>query len=42
MVKMNFPTLGRKWTLECVTIALTSMLVNGSSAEKFKMERENC
>jgi len=38
MLKMKFPTLWRKWIMECITTASASILVNGSSAE-FKFER---
>jgi len=30
MMNMNFPTLWRKWILECVGTATSSVLVNGS------------
>ena len=36
---MNFPTLWRKWTMECITIATSSVLVNSSLIEEFKLER---
>jgi hypothetical protein len=39
MVKMNFPTLWRKWISDCVGSPTTSILVNGSPAEEFPMER---
>ena len=39
MVNMNFPTLWRKWTLECVGTATASVLVNGSPTEEFHLER---
>jgi len=39
MVKMNFPTLWRKWIYECVVSAMASMLVNRCSTEEFPMER---
>ena len=39
MVKMNFPTLWRKWINECVGTAVASVLVNGSPTEEFPMER---
>jgi len=39
MVKMNFPTLWRKWISECVGSATTSVLVNGSPTEEFVIER---
>jgi len=39
MMNMNFPTLWRKWILECVGTASTSVLVNGSPTEEFPIER---
>jgi hypothetical protein len=42
VVEMNFSTLWRKWILECVITATTSMLVNGNPTEEFKLERELC
>jgi hypothetical protein len=39
MVKMNFPTLWRKWIAECVGTAVASVLVNGSPTEEFPLER---
>ena len=39
MVKMNFPTLWRKWISECVGSATTSVLMNGSPTEEFPLER---
>jgi len=39
MVKMNFPTLWRKWIFECVGSATASMLVNGSPTVEFVIER---
>ena len=39
MVKMNFPTLWRKWISECVGTATASVLVNGSPTEEFPIER---
>jgi len=39
LAKMNFPTLWRKWTMECITIATSSVLVNSSLIEEFKLER---
>jgi len=39
MYQMNFPTLWRKWIMECVGSATTSVLVNGSPTEEFPMER---
>lgn len=38
-VKMNFPTLWRKWISECVGTTTTSVLVNGSPTEEFVIER---
>jgi hypothetical protein len=39
MKKMNFPTLWRKWIMECVSTASASVLVNGSPTDEFKFER---
>jgi hypothetical protein len=39
MLKMNFPTLWRKWISECVGSATTLVLVNGSPTEEFPIER---
>jgi len=39
MLKMNFPTLWRKWISECVGSATASVLVNGSPIEEFPIER---
>jgi len=39
MRKMNFPTLWRKWILECIGAAMTSILVNGCPKDEFPMER---
>jgi len=39
MKKMNFPTLWRKWIMECVSTATTSILVNGSPTDEFKFEQ---
>ncbi|CAL5203868.1 unnamed protein product [Lathyrus oleraceus] len=36
---MNFPTLWRKWILECIIMANASVLVNGSVTDEFKFER---
>jgi len=36
---MNFPDLWRKWIKECVSIATTSELVNGSPTDEFPLER---
>jgi len=42
LATMNFPTLWCKWVLECITIATSSDLVNGSLIEEFKLERALC
>jgi len=39
MHKMNFPTLWRKWTSECIGTATASVLVNGCPTDEFPMER---
>jgi len=39
MKKMNFPTLWRKWIMECISTATTFVLVSGSPADEFKFER---
>jgi len=39
MNKMNFPTLWRKWILECIDSATASMLVNGCHTDEFSLER---
>lgn len=39
MIKMSFPTLWRKWVLECITMTSASVLVNGSPTDEFKFER---
>ena len=39
MVKMNFPTIWRKWINECVGTATALVLVNGCQAEEFPIER---
>ena len=39
MVKMNFPTVWRKWISECVGTAKVSVLVNGCPTEEFPIER---
>ena len=39
MRKMAFPVLWRKWIKECVSIATTSVLVNGSPTEEFYLKR---
>jgi len=36
---MNFPTLWRKWIMECISTASASVLVNGSPTDEFKFER---
>jgi hypothetical protein len=39
IVKMNLPMLWRKWITECVTTAMTCVLVNRSPTDKFPLER---
>jgi len=39
MANMNFPTIWRKWILECVGSATTSLLVNGCPRDEFPIER---
>ena len=39
MKKMNFPTLWRKWIMECISTASASVLVNGCPTDEFKFER---
>jgi hypothetical protein len=39
MIKMNFPTLWRKWIMECMSTTLTLILVNGSPIKEYKFER---
>ena len=39
MEKMTFPTLWRKWMMECISTPTISVLVNGSPTEEFKLER---
>jgi len=39
MVNMNFPTLWRKWIMECVGTATTAILVNGGPTEEFPLQR---
>jgi hypothetical protein len=39
MGKMNFLFVWRKWMMECVTLASTSVLVNGSRTAEFILER---
>jgi hypothetical protein len=38
MKKMNFPTLWRKWIMECISTASVYVLVNGSLTAEFKFE----
>ena len=37
--RMNFPSLWRKWMLECISTPSVSVLMNGSSTEEFNLER---
>jgi len=37
--RMNFPSLWRKWMLECTSTPSMSVLVNGSPTEEFSLER---
>ena len=39
MVKMGLPTLWHKWIKECIGAATASVLVNGSPADEFPLER---
>ncbi|CAJ2638128.1 uncharacterized mitochondrial protein AtMg01250-like [Trifolium pratense] len=39
MGRMSFQTLWRKFIKECVCMATTSVLVNGSSTDEFSLER---
>jgi len=39
MLSMNFPTLWRKWIMECIGTATASVLVNGSPTEEFPIKR---
>ncbi|XP_024640546.1 uncharacterized protein [Medicago truncatula] len=39
MLNMNFPTLWRKWIMECVGTATTSVLVNGCRTDEFPIQR---
>jgi len=39
MLSMNFPTLWRKWIMECIGTATASVLVNGCSTEEFPIKR---
>jgi len=39
MKQINFPTLWRKWIMECVSTTSTYVLVNGSPTDEFKFER---
>jgi len=37
--RMSFPVLWRKWIRECVGTTTTSVLVNGSPTDEFRLER---
>jgi len=39
MLNMNFPTLWRKWIMECVGTATASVLVNGCPTDEFPIQR---
>jgi len=39
MLNMNFPTLWRKWIMECIGTATTSVLVNWRPTEEFPIRR---
>jgi len=39
MIKMNFPTLWKKWILKCVSSATTSVLVNDCPSYEFPLGR---
>jgi len=39
MGRMSFPTWWWKWMKECVSIATTSVLVNGSPTDEFQIKR---
>ncbi|GJT44119.1 putative RNA-directed DNA polymerase, eukaryota, reverse transcriptase zinc-binding domain protein [Tanacetum coccineum] len=39
MSQMNFGSKWRKWISSCLSSALVSVLINGSSSKEFKMER---
>jgi hypothetical protein len=39
MLNMNFPTLWRKWIMECVGTATASVLVNGFPTDEFPIQR---
>ena len=39
MVNVNFPTLWRKWIMECVGTATAAVLVNGCSTKEFPLQR---
>ena len=39
MCKMSFPTLWRKWILECISTTTVYVLVNGSPTDELKLER---
>jgi hypothetical protein len=38
MGKMNFPPLWRSWSMECVSTATTSVLVNRCPTDEFRFE----
>ena len=42
LIKMNFPLFWHEWDLECVTTTTTSVLVNGSPTNKFRLKRGLC
>ena len=37
--RMNFPSLWRKWMMECISTPSVSILVNGSPTDEFSLER---
>jgi hypothetical protein len=39
MANMNFPTIWRKWIMECVGSATASVLVNGCPTDEFPIQR---
>jgi len=39
MERMSFPTLWRKWIMECVSTTTTLVLVNGNPTNEFSLER---
>jgi len=39
MKQMNFPTLWRKWIIECISTTSASVLVNGCPTDEIKFER---